>query len=125
MSHESVVPTALIRQLQISLRESFSLSSSDPSSTRPPPPLPSIQDAIASLDPSLDASARCSRCRGGLLCGEVSRLCVYCGEGFKGGEAAPRETSFVATTAYKMLLESLGLDGSVSEFLFWKSLFPF
>jgi hypothetical protein len=36
----------------------------------------------------------------------------------KGGEAAPREISFVATTAYKMLLESLGLDGSVSEFLF-------
>jgi hypothetical protein len=45
----------------------------------------------------------------------VSRLCVYCGEGFNGGEAAPREISFVATTAYKLLLQSLGLDGSVSE----------
>lgn len=110
MSLDSVVPTALIRQLQISIRDTFSLPSTSPAS----PPLPSIHDAVASLDPSLDPSARCARCCGGLLCGQVSGLCVYCGEGFKGGEGAPRQISFAGTNAYKLLLQSLGLDGTVS-----------
>lgn len=123
MSLDSVVPTALIRQLQISIRDTTSLPSSDlsshSSSSPASPPLASIQDAVASLDPSLDPSARCGRCRGGLLCGEVSVLCVYCGEGFKGGEGAPRQISFAGTNAYKLLLQSLGLDGTVSSFLFF------
>ncbi|KAJ4801816.1 dentin sialophosphoprotein-like protein [Rhynchospora pubera] len=119
MSLDSVVPTSLIRQLQISLRESFSLPSSDlstdPSSSPAPPgpPLPSIQDAVASLDPTSDPSARCARCRGGLLSGGLSSLCVYCGDGFMGGgDTPPPEISFLNTNAYKLLLESLGFDGS-------------
>ncbi|XP_072979870.1 uncharacterized protein [Typha angustifolia] len=104
------IPTALIHQLQISLREEAGIGFYDPDDSSLPPP-PSVEDAVAALDPDLPSSLRCARCQGGLLRGLSSPLCIYCGER-RSGEGVSDTISFRCTTACRLLLDSLGLDGS-------------
>uniref|UniRef100_A0A0E0LVF0 Uncharacterized protein n=1 Tax=Oryza punctata TaxID=4537 RepID=A0A0E0LVF0_ORYPU len=97
------IPTDAIHRLRSSLRESASASAV--------PPFPSVADAVAAFDSRGAAGPRCGRCgaAGGLLRGEGSAVCVYCG--------CPRREecrgiAFRGSVAYRWLLDSLGLDGS-------------
>jgi hypothetical protein len=113
------IPTALIHRLQSSLREAtFAPSVED----APAPPFPSVADAVAAFDSgaaSVSAELRCVRCgaAGGLLRGARSALCAYCGCPRRGEEAEGGGSGGIAFrdgAAYRWLLGSLGLDGSVS-----------
>ncbi|KAJ0965666.1 hypothetical protein J5N97_026804 [Dioscorea zingiberensis] len=101
------IPTALIRDLQIRLRDKAGIRSYDSST----PPLPSIADAVAGFDRSLPPHLRCTRCRAGLLRGLQSTICVFCGAEQR-RDGAPLSISFNSTLARRNLLDSLGLDGS-------------
>ncbi|GMN61816.1 hypothetical protein TIFTF001_030895 [Ficus carica] len=99
------VPIDLIQQVQISLRKHANLSN-DPSL----PILPSPEEAVAALDPS-PPYLRCRNCKGRLLRGIQSLICVFCGrEAFN--DVVPDPLNFRNTLGYRWLLESLNLDGS-------------
>ncbi|KAM0943342.1 hypothetical protein DsansV1_C13g0121211 [Dioscorea sansibarensis] len=101
------IPTVVIRDLQIRLREHACIQSYD----SPMPALPSITDAVAGFDPSFPPHLRCTRCHAGLLRGHLSTICVFCGsEQWRDG--TPLIISFNSTVACRNLLDSLGLDGS-------------
>nr|XP_010929237.1 uncharacterized protein LOC105050783 [Elaeis guineensis] len=100
----------LIHQLQSGLRVAAGMPSYDPSDPALPP-LPSIEDAVEALDPSVPPYFRCKRCRGGLLRGLKSTLCIYCGADRR-REGFSYEISFNSTVGCRKLLGSLGLDGS-------------
>ncbi|KAG8047621.1 hypothetical protein GUJ93_ZPchr0008g13041 [Zizania palustris] len=104
------IPTAAIHRLQSAVREAASAPTSSP-----PPPFPSVANAVAAFDsrtvPSASLGLRCVRCgaAGGLLRGAESAVCVYCGSSRReefGGIA------FRDSVAYRWLLGSLGMDGS-------------
>lgn len=107
------IPTAAIQRLQSSLREAASAPSPSPASA-PAPPFPSVADAVAAFDSDTSPELRCGSCgaAGGLLRGAQSVVCTYCG--------CPRREEgggivFRSSAAYRWLLGSLGLDGSVSS----------
>ncbi|KAL9262019.1 hypothetical protein AKJ16_DCAP10499 [Drosera capensis] len=103
------IPLDLIHRLQISLRAESNLkfpSHSDPAN------LPSLEEFIANFD-SDDGGARCGDCKGRLLRGSESMICVYCGRGQGDArELKPGRIGFNGTVGFRWLLESLGLDGS-------------
>jgi hypothetical protein len=113
------IPTAVIHRLQSSLREAIFAPSVEDA---PAPPFPSVSDAVAAFDSgaaSVSAEFRCVGCgsAGGLLRGAHSALCAYCGCPRRGEEAEGGGSGGIAfrnSAAYRCLLGSLGLDGSVS-----------
>ncbi|VFQ89079.1 unnamed protein product [Cuscuta campestris] len=110
MSHDAL--TDLIRQVQILTRTESGLPDYDPKDPSIPP-LPSISDAIANFDPS-PPYLRCKRCRGRLLKGLQSLICIYCGQKQHQNDdpSAPDPISFNSTLSCRWLLQSLRLDGS-------------
>lgn len=103
------IPIDLIKQVQISLRKHANLSSYDPDDPSLPN-LPSPEEAVAALDSS-PPYLRCRHCKGRLLRGVQSLICVFCGqEAFNG--VVPDPLNFRNTLGYRWLLESLNLDGS-------------
>ncbi|WVZ92650.1 hypothetical protein U9M48_038697 [Paspalum notatum var. saurae] len=108
------IPTVLIHRLQSSLREASGAPAAD---AAPAPPFPSVADAVAAFDAAAGAGSaelRCGRCgaAGGLLRGAQSALCSYCGCPRRGEEAEGGGIAFRDGAAYRLLLGSLGLDGS-------------
>uniref|UniRef100_A0A2P2QLI8 Dentin sialophosphoprotein n=1 Tax=Rhizophora mucronata TaxID=61149 RepID=A0A2P2QLI8_RHIMU len=103
------IPHDLIKSLQISLREQAGLSSYDPNDTTLPE-LPSAEDGIAELDPS-PVYLRCKHCKGRLLRGINSTICVFCGRQTN-KDVPPDPIKFTSTFGYRWLLQSLDLDGS-------------
>ncbi|CAL5391167.1 unnamed protein product [Camellia sinensis] len=100
------IPTDLIRQVQISLRNDAGLSSYDPH----PPPLPPLRESVSGFDPS-PPNLRCEHCKCRLVRGLQSLICVYCGRRqFK--DLPPEPISFKSTFGYRWLLQSLDLNGS-------------
>lgn len=77
----------------------------------PDPPFPSVADAIAAFDRDASPELLCGRCglAGGLLRGDQSAVCAYCG--FSRREEGDG-IAFRGSLAYRWLLGSLGLDGS-------------
>lgn len=115
------VPFEQINQVQISLRKSANLSSYDPDDPSFHN-LPSAEEAIAELDPS-PPYLRCKHCKGRLLRGVQSLICVFCGrEVCK--DIPPDPINFRNTIGYRWLLDSLKLDGSVCPSLYLY-VFPF
>ncbi|RRT84425.1 hypothetical protein BHE74_00040667 [Ensete ventricosum] len=110
------IPSSLIREIQAGLRREAGFPSYDPDDPSLPS-LPSVEDAVAALDPDLPPSLRCGRCRGGLLRGLRSTICIYCGAD-RGKEGYSHSISFNSTVACRKLLDYLGLDGSVSGISF-------
>ncbi|KAJ0236126.1 hypothetical protein HA466_0261210 [Hirschfeldia incana] len=98
----------LINQLKLSLRKNANLSSFDSSS----PSLPTAPEAISELDSSSPPYLRCRSCKGKLLRGIESLICVFCGEQQRTSDNAPDPIKFTSTSAYKWFLTSLNLDGS-------------
>lgn len=107
-------PSDLIQDIKIRLRQAAGLASYDPSDPSLPS-IPSVSDAVAALDPTLPDHLRCRRCRGGLLRGINSTLCIFCGAEQR-GDGISRKISFNSTAGCRKLLQSLDLDGSVSAF---------
>ncbi|CAL1407111.1 unnamed protein product [Linum trigynum] len=106
------IPYDEIRSLQISLRQDSNFSFYNPEDyTDSAADLPSAGDSISELDPS-PPELRCKHCKGRLLRGENSIICVFCGREQVNNDAAPQPIKFMATSASKWLLQSLGLDGS-------------
>ncbi|XP_058113799.1 uncharacterized protein LOC131256776 isoform X2 [Magnolia sinica] len=101
-------PSSLIHQIQIRLRSEAGIPSYDPD--RPSLNLPSLDEAIAEFDPS-PPYLRCSQCRGRLLRGIQSMICVYCGSEQRRDGPLP-SVSFNSTFGFRKLLESLEVDGS-------------
>lgn len=102
------VPENLIDQVQILLRKEALFDSFNPNGSSIPPP-PTIEDAIITSDDQL----RCEHCKGELLRGLESIICVYCGRGKQ--EENPRQAiAFKSTLGFGWLLHSLRLDGSES-----------
>ncbi|KAK9285614.1 hypothetical protein L1049_024810 [Liquidambar formosana] len=104
------VPTDLIREVQILLRNHsgghLTYDRDDPSL----PPLPSLEESIAEFEPS-PPYLRCKHCKGKLLRGLQSVICVYCGQE-QSKEVPPEPIKFKSTFGCRWLLESLNLDGS-------------
>ncbi|GER31581.1 dentin sialophospho protein [Striga asiatica] len=100
----------LIRQVQICTRSAAGLSDYNPSDPTLPvlPPLSAAIAASASSPPQL---LRCKNCKGGLLRGSDSIICVYCGLPPK-FDVVPDPITFTSTVASRWLLRSLRLDGS-------------
>ncbi|KAL5999597.1 hypothetical protein ACLOJK_037882 [Asimina triloba] len=101
-------PSAIIDRIQSRLRSEAGIPSFDPD--RPSAHLPSLEEAIAGSEPS-PPYLRCSQCRGRLLRGIQSMICVYCGS-VQRRSGPPQSLSFNTTSAYRRLLESLQADGS-------------
>ncbi|CAI9090110.1 OLC1v1024801C1 [Oldenlandia corymbosa var. corymbosa] len=100
------LPDDLIRQVQLATRAESGLSHYDP--TQNLSPLPAISETVASFDPS-PPYLRCKNCKGRLLRGVQSVLCVYCG---RPTDNLHDSICFKDSLAYGWLLESLQLDGS-------------
>ncbi|CAA7054100.1 unnamed protein product [Microthlaspi erraticum] len=102
----------LINQLKVSLRKEAKLSSFDPvgdSSTIPS--LPTAAEAIAEIDASAPY-LRCRSCKGKLLRGIESLICVFCGKQQRTSDNPPDPIKLTSTSGYKWFLSSLNLDGS-------------
>ena len=104
------ISSDLINELKISLRREAKLSSFDSSTTT----LPTAPEAIAELDAS-PPYLRCRNCKGKLLRGIDSLICVFCGEQQRTSENPPDPIKFTSTHGYKWFLTSLDLDGSVKK----------
>ncbi|XP_024960854.1 uncharacterized protein LOC112501449 isoform X2 [Cynara cardunculus var. scolymus] len=105
------VPTDLINRAQIGFREGVGLSSFDPEETTLPS-LPTLEACISTLDSS-PSYLRCKFCKGKLLRGLQSLICIYCGENQK-KDLHPDPISFNSSNGYRWLLQSLNLSGSIS-----------
>ncbi|KAG9456011.1 hypothetical protein H6P81_000519 [Aristolochia fimbriata] len=105
------IPSSVIRKLQHDLRAAAGLSDYDPDDPGLSVTRRTLRETIAEFDPS-PSSLRCDQCRGKLLRGIKSMVCVYCGARQRREGAASPSISFNTTTAYRKLLESLQLDGS-------------
>ncbi|PKA65437.1 hypothetical protein AXF42_Ash005771 [Apostasia shenzhenica] len=106
----SEFPSELIQSIQIRLRQAAGLDSYDPANPELAA-LPSIEETVAALDPSLPHYLRCKRCHGGLPRGISSTLCIFCGAEQR-REGITKTVSFTSTAGYLKLLQSLDLDGS-------------
>ncbi|OVA06226.1 hypothetical protein BVC80_819g7 [Macleaya cordata] len=113
-SSEGGVPTSLIRQVQISLREEAGIPSSydphDPALFDLPYSSFPLSEILEKFD-STPSYLRCKHCRGPLLRGLQSIVCVYCGAQQR-KQMPPDPIPFKSTFAYAWLLQSLDLDGS-------------
>lgn len=107
------LPTDLIHQVQIALRNDVGLTTYDPHDPTLPS-LPSISASIAGIEPSTPPYLRCKNCKGKLLRGVQSLICIYCGKQQQNKDLPPDPISFTSTFAYRWLLQSLQLDESVS-----------
>ncbi|KAI8006932.1 hypothetical protein LOK49_LG07G02609 [Camellia lanceoleosa] len=103
------IPTDLIRQVQTSLREDAGLSFYDPQDPTLPA-LSSLCELVAGFDPS-PPYLRCKHCKGRLMRGVQSMICVYCGKS-QSKDLPPQPIIFKSTFGYQWLLQSLDLDGS-------------
>ncbi|KDP30774.1 hypothetical protein JCGZ_13717 [Jatropha curcas] len=103
------IPYDQIRELQISLRKEAGFASYNPDVSELPD-LPSLKDAISELDPS-PAYLRCKHCKGRLLRGINSGICVFCGRQ-QNKDAPPDPIKFTSTFGCRWFLQSLDLDGS-------------
>ncbi|CAD5328539.1 unnamed protein product [Arabidopsis thaliana] len=101
----------LINQLKVSLRKEAKLTSVDDCSDSSFPSLPTSEEAIAELDASAPY-LRCRNCKGKLLRGIESLICVFCGNQQRTSDNPPDPIKFTSTSAYKWFLTSLNLDGS-------------
>ncbi|CAN7064957.1 hypothetical protein HID58_037464 [Brassica napus] len=101
------ISSDLINELKISLRREAKLSSFDSSTTT----LSTAPEAIAELDAS-PPYLRCRNCKGKLLRGIESLICVFCGDQQRTSENPPDPIKFASTCGYKWFLTSLDLDGS-------------
>ncbi|KAL7142282.1 hypothetical protein ABFS83_08G113700 [Erythranthe nasuta] len=99
------IPHQLIREVQIRTRADAGLSDYNPSDPTLPA-LPSLSAAIATTEPD-----RCRNCKGKLLRGSDSIICVYCGIG-PHYDVVPDPICFTSTVGYQWLLRSLRLNGS-------------
>ncbi|KAL6538211.1 hypothetical protein OROGR_012199 [Orobanche gracilis] len=106
----SQVPRELIRQVQICTRSAAGLPNYNPSDPALPA-LPPLSAAIAASDHSSPHQIRCKNCKGMLLRGLESIICVYCGLSPRHG-VVPDSLNFTSTIGYQWLLRSLHLDGS-------------
>ncbi|KAG8364587.1 hypothetical protein BUALT_Bualt18G0012800 [Buddleja alternifolia] len=105
----SEFPHELIRQVQICSRAAAGLPDYNPSDPTLPA-LPSLSAAIAAFEPS-PPQLRCKNCKGRLLRGLESIICMYCGQAPQ-NDAVPDPICFTSSIAYHWLLRSLHLDGS-------------
>ncbi|GMH12038.1 hypothetical protein Nepgr_013879 [Nepenthes gracilis] len=103
-------PSDLLVQVQILLRREAGLEYYNPSDSSSLSNPPTLEEAIANFETSSDC-LRCKHCKGALLRGSQSIICVYCGRE-PDKEFPPEPISFKSTVGYRWLLESLGLDGS-------------
>lgn len=103
------VPTDLINRAQIGFREGAGLSLFDPKDTTLPS-LPTVEASISTLDSS-PSYLRCKYCKGKLLRGLQSLICIYCGE-YQKKDLHPDPISFNSSNGYRWLLQSLNLNGS-------------
>lgn len=110
------IPYDLIKQAQIAVLKEANLSSFDPDDASVPD-LPSFQSSLSELDPS-PPYLRCKHCKGRLLRGVVSLICVFCGKKEAQQETTPEPINFKSTFGCRWLLQSLALDGSVSRSFF-------
>jgi hypothetical protein len=107
------IPTTVIHRIQSSLREAADAPSTD---VTPSPTFPSVADAVASFDSGPASEVRWEFGASAVGRRSKSALCVYCGCPRRGGEEAEGGgIAFCDGTAYRWLLGSLGLDGSVSS----------
>ncbi|CAN8311286.1 unnamed protein product [Cochlearia groenlandica] len=106
------ISSDLINHLKVSLRREANLSSFNPiagdSSFHS---FPTSTEAISELDPSAPY-LRCRNCKGKLLRGIESLICVFCGENQRTRDNPPVPIKFTSTSGYKLFLTSLKLDGS-------------
>ncbi|XP_013586837.1 PREDICTED: uncharacterized protein LOC106295470 [Brassica oleracea var. oleracea] len=96
----------LINNLKVSLRKEAKFDYSDSYTLA----LPTVPEAIAELDAS-PPYLRCRNCKGKLLRGIESLICVFCGEQQRTSENPPDPIKFTSTCGYKWFLTSLDLDG--------------
>ncbi|KAK4286281.1 hypothetical protein QN277_002860 [Acacia crassicarpa] len=106
------IPVDQIKELQLLLRKEVSLSLYEPEKEDPftLPRLPSVSETIAGLDPS-PPYLRCKHCKGKLLRGVQSSICVFCGTN-PHKDLPPDPIKFKDTVGYRFLLDALQLDGS-------------
>ncbi|KAJ0052400.1 hypothetical protein Pint_01993 [Pistacia integerrima] len=104
------IPYDLIKQVQIAVLKEANLSSYDPDDASFPN-LPSFKSSISELDPSPEY-LRCKHCKGRLLRGVMSLICMFCGKQQAQQETAPEPIDFKSTFGCRWLLQSLALDGS-------------
>ncbi|KAF3784566.1 hypothetical protein EJ110_NYTH29882 [Nymphaea thermarum] len=100
---------ALIRRIKSRLRQEAGVPSFDPSDPCLQP-LPTLEEVVVGFNPS-PLQLRCRKCRGRLLAGIRSHVCIYCGAQQR-NDVCPPSMSFTSTFAYRGLLRSLQLDGS-------------
>ncbi|KAG2324153.1 hypothetical protein Bca4012_038553 [Brassica carinata] len=98
----------LINRLKVSLRNEAKLGDYTDYTT---PTLPTAPEAIAELDASAPY-LRCRNCKGKLLRGIESLICVFCGKQQRTSDNPPDPIKFTSTCGYKWFLSSLDLDGS-------------
>ncbi|KAK8954667.1 hypothetical protein KSP39_PZI002133 [Platanthera zijinensis] len=103
-------PSDLIRDIQTSMRRAAGMPLYDPSDPALPS-VPSVEETVAALDPSLPDYLCCKRCHGGLCRGINSTLCIFC-DAEQRVEGIPLKISFNTTAGYRKFLQSLNLDGS-------------
>lgn len=99
-------PTDLIHQLQTAFRKEAGIPSYDPTLGD----LPSMPEAIQGLDPC-PPYLQCKQCRGKLLRGLQSIVCIFCGAQQQ-TQIPPDPIPFKSTIGCSWLLQSLDLDGS-------------
>lgn len=106
------IPLDQIKELKLLLRKEVNLSWYEPEKEDPftLPKLPSVAETIAGLDPS-PPYLRCKHCKGKLLRGVQSAICVFCGTN-PHKDLPPDPVKFKDTVGYRFLLDSLQLDGS-------------
>ncbi|CAK7349002.1 unnamed protein product [Dovyalis caffra] len=107
----SEIPYDEIRELQISLRKEAGLSSYNLEENDWLPDLASLNDSsISDIDPS-PPYLRCKNCKGRLLRGVNSIICVFCGR-LHNQDIPPDPIKFMSTIGSRWFLQSLLLDGS-------------
>ncbi|KAF7823156.1 mucin-21-like isoform X1 [Senna tora] len=106
------MPLDQIKQLQVLLRKEVNLSWYEPEKEDilTLPKLSSVAETIAVLDPS-PPYLRCKICKGKLIRGLQSSICVFCGSN-PHKDLPPDPIKFKDTVGYRCLLDSLHLDGS-------------
>ena len=100
----------------MSLRKEAGLSSYNLEENDWLPDLASLNDSsISDIDPS-PPYLRCKNCKGRLLRGVNSTICVFCGRQHN-QDIPPDPIKFMSTVGSRWFLQSLHLDGSVSPLL--------
>lgn len=104
------VPSDLIKQSQIGFREDAGLSYYNKTQKSHP----TVENSAFDVESSSHC-INCKNCKGKLLRGSHSMICIYCGE-CQAYDLPPRPIVLNSTTSYRLLLQSLNLIDSVSFF---------